>query len=559
MTAPIWSRYVESAATRYGVPPSLINSVINVESGGQPGAVSGRGAGGYMQLMPDTFAEVQKKYGLGPDRFDPETNINAGTAYIGQLYKQFGNWNDAIAAYNAGPNRWRQVQAGTRSAPRETVNYVPKVLAGFDQGKGTDVAMNRPLTEDQLLEFSRNGQMPGQTSLLNVTPEDMSKDYLGGMGNLLNFGQTPSQPPRTDPAALPGTTQTDRMDVSGKINELLQQYLQKPQQPASSPLQYALAGMSGAVQPLAGVHDRQVGIGEMLGALGGGMTRGNLAGDEAQQQRQGGELDKLLKVGGYQNQNRTAALNEASAIIENRYRTAATDKLLRPEAPETYTLAPGAQRRDAAGNIIAENPPTPPVPRQAQTVQTAEGVFVLNPDGTTGARVGSPVSSVQKQTPQEREAILQSDQKLESGVATIGTLKQALTLNDKAFEGVTAGARAWADRLIPGEHGGTVTTEFQNLVESGLLSQMKDIFGANPTEGERKVLLDLGASINKSAAERKVILNNAIAAAEARVARERQRADALRKGTYYNEPLPEPGSGGGGSAGGNSPDPLGIR
>jgi hypothetical protein len=558
MTQNIWNRYVESAAERYGVPPSLINSVISAESGGQPGAVSSAGAGGYMQLMPDTFAELRRKHGLGPDRMDPETNIQAGTAYLGQLYKQFGNWPDAISAYNAGPNRWAQVKAGTREAPRETQAYVPKVLAGFNQGKGADVPQNRSLTEDQLLELSRNGQTPGQTTLLNVTPDEMSKDYLSGAGNLLNFGQTPSQPPRIDPAAMPGSTQTDRLDVSGRINELLQQYMQKPQQTASSPLQYALAGMSGAVQPLAGVHDRKVGLGEMLGALGGGLTRGTMAGDEAQRQQQGGELEKLLKIGGYQNQNRTAALNEANAIIENRYRTAATDKLLRPEAPETYTLAPGAQRRDAAGNIVAENPPTPPVPRQAQTVQTAEGVFVLNPDGSLGQRVGSPVSAVQKQSPQEREAILESDKKLESGVATIGTLRQALTLNDKAFEGATAGARAWADRnLAPGEWGGTVTTEFQNLVESGLLTQMKDIFGPNPTEGERKVLLDLGASVNKSKEERTAIINNAIAAAEARVARERQRAEALRKGTYYTEALPEPGSGG--SGGGNPPDPLGLR
>ena len=126
-------------------------------------------------------------------------------------------------------------------------------------------------------------------------------------------------------------------------------------------------------------------------------------------------------------------------------------------------------------------------------------------------------------------------------------------MNKKAFSGVTAGARAWADRIAPGEWGGTATTEFQNLIESGLLSQMKDIFGSNPTEGERKALLDLGASVNKSEAEREVILNNAIAAAEARLARERQRADALRKGTYYTEGLPEPGAGG--SGGGNPPPP----
>jgi hypothetical protein len=348
--ANIWNRYVESAAERFGVPPSLVNSVINVESGGRPDAVSGAGAGGYMQLMPGTYGDLAKQYGFGPDRMDPANNINAGTAYMAQLYKQFGNWPDALSAYNAGPNRWRQVKAGEREAPRETQSYVPKVLAGFEQGKGADVPLfsaQRAATDEDTNRWSNsafgNLSATAGSGLLNFAPE---LNYQDGLGPLLNTGQTPSQPPRTDPAALQGTTQTERLDVSGRVNELLQQLMQQPQKSAMSPLQYQLAGMGSAVGELAGVHNRRVGIGEMLGALGGGMTRGTLAGEQAQRSDVAGELDKLLKVGAYQNQERTGALNEANSIIDNRLKDAQTKKALAPTSDADRYKVVGKQIYD---------------------------------------------------------------------------------------------------------------------------------------------------------------------------------------------------------------------
>lgn len=424
VTAPIWNRYVESAAERYGVPPALVNSVIGVESGGQAGAVSGKGAGGYMQLMPDTFAELQKKHGLGPDRFDPETNINAGTAYMAQLYKQFGNWPDALAAYNAGPNRWAQVKAGTREAPRETQAYVPKVLAGFGQGaqtRGADVAPG--LTRPQPGRSSGMGPMfgaarPNQslTGLLEVEDEN---NFHDGLGNLLNFGQTESQPPRTDPAAMPGATQTDRMDVSGRINELLSQYLQKPQAAGPSQLQYALAGAQKGIAGLAGVHDRRVGIGEMLAGLGGGVTTGGLAYDEAQRQQrvdQVGEIGTLAKLQGYQRTEATAARQMAAAnAFADRLEQAGQkdlaaavrgnpslmDEVVKAQAASIYpkegggySLSPGQTRYGPNNQPVASVAPT----QDATTtpLSAAEVQALGLPVGTVAQRDGKGAVSIVK-------------------------------------------------------------------------------------------------------------------------------------------------------------------
>src|SRR5262245_10066438 len=68
-----WASDIREIAARYGVDPALVESVIRVESAGNPWAVSRKGAQGLMQLMPQTA------YSLGVrDAFDPRQNIDGG-------------------------------------------------------------------------------------------------------------------------------------------------------------------------------------------------------------------------------------------------------------------------------------------------------------------------------------------------------------------------------------------------------------------------------------------------------------------------------------------------
>jgi hypothetical protein len=300
---------ISSASRRFGVPEERIRAVMGVESGGRADAVSPKGAAGLMQVMAPTYQDLAKRHGLGPDRFDPTNNIFAGTAYLGEMYDQFGNWDEATQAYNMGPGRAMRVRNGTATVPAETAAYLPKVNAAlgiFDQGQGGDVAPG--LTRPRPGQTSGMGPMfgaarPGQ-SLTGLLEVDDENNFYEGLGGLLNVGQEPSQPPRTDPAALPGTTQTDRapselgagLGINDRLNGVMQQLLDpKTQRPQMSQGGYMMAGALGAVSPLAGVRDRKVGIGELLGALGGGLTRGAMAGEEARQQRLGSEFDNLYK------------------------------------------------------------------------------------------------------------------------------------------------------------------------------------------------------------------------------------------------------------------------
>lgn len=321
MVIAAYDPIIAEASRRFGVPEERIRAVMQVESGGRRDAVSPKGAAGLMQIMAPTYQDLAKRHGFGPDRFDPRNNIMAGTAYMGEMYDQFGNWDEATLAYNMGPGRAMEVRNGTATVPAETAAYGPKVKAALS-------TFGQPQTQEATVPLFSGPRVGSLTGLLEV---DDDKNFYEGLGLLGNVGQTPSQPPRTDPAALPGTTQTDRLDLSGRINAMLEQYLQQPQKAMPSQLQYMLAGAQKGIQGLAGVHDRKVGIGEMLAGLGGGVTSGGLAYDEAVQQRQGGELDRLLKAGAYQNQNRTADLNERNSVYDNEYKRAATLKALTPD------------------------------------------------------------------------------------------------------------------------------------------------------------------------------------------------------------------------------------
>ena len=123
-------RWANQAAAETHVPAAMLLAVAAQESGFNPSAVSPAGAQGLMQFMPATWA----RYGRG-NPFNPKAAIFAGAAYLRHLALKLGSWPLAIAGYNAGGQA--VVNAGYRIPPyRETQNYVPAVLAHYQQISG---------------------------------------------------------------------------------------------------------------------------------------------------------------------------------------------------------------------------------------------------------------------------------------------------------------------------------------------------------------------------------------------------------------------------------------
>ncbi|CAB1369750.1 lytic transglycosylase domain-containing protein [Denitratisoma oestradiolicum] len=117
---------IQEAAYRHHMPTALLKAVIAVESGFNTRAVSAKGALGAMQVMPATGA----RFGVR-ELSDPAVNIDTGARYLALLLKRFqGNLPLALAAYNAGEGA---VEDRAHRLPpyRETMLYVPAVLAKF--------------------------------------------------------------------------------------------------------------------------------------------------------------------------------------------------------------------------------------------------------------------------------------------------------------------------------------------------------------------------------------------------------------------------------------------
>lgn len=133
------------ALQKLGIDPAWVYGLIRAESLFLPGAVSGAGAMGLMQLMPTTGMHLAKRIGVdmddSSDLFDPYTNLTLGSHYMQTLLVRFkGSEPAATAAYNAGATRvteWLPKAGSTLPADvwvdtipyDETRGYVRRVLA----------------------------------------------------------------------------------------------------------------------------------------------------------------------------------------------------------------------------------------------------------------------------------------------------------------------------------------------------------------------------------------------------------------------------------------------
>ena len=112
---------IAKAADKHHVDSLLVAAVVEVESTFDPEAGSHKGAVGLMQLLPSTAGMPRNKL------LDPDTNLDAGSAYLAELIERFdGDLALALAAYNAGPRHVRNYE-GIPPFP-ETQQYVEKVL-----------------------------------------------------------------------------------------------------------------------------------------------------------------------------------------------------------------------------------------------------------------------------------------------------------------------------------------------------------------------------------------------------------------------------------------------
>jgi soluble lytic murein transglycosylase len=122
---------VRAAAATERVPPELVWALMREESGFQPDALSGVGARGVLQLMPETAARMARELGEPEPHvdalYDPALNVRFGVHLLGGLVRQFPNrLPAAIGSYNAGEavvSRW--VASGAALDEDEWIEAIP--------------------------------------------------------------------------------------------------------------------------------------------------------------------------------------------------------------------------------------------------------------------------------------------------------------------------------------------------------------------------------------------------------------------------------------------------
>lgn len=159
------AHYLVRLEEEFRVDALLLLAVIERESRYDTRARGPNGGQGLMQVRDVAAREIAPKAGLdwgnGGDLFHPEINLRLGTAYLAEMKSAFGRWDWALAGYNIGPTRLRQLLRRGRPAP--SVYSHPIIARWTELSERHSVALarsGRPLAVQPVAEDLPVGDSP---------------------------------------------------------------------------------------------------------------------------------------------------------------------------------------------------------------------------------------------------------------------------------------------------------------------------------------------------------------------------------------------------------------
>lgn len=318
-----FQQYLQNKYKLGNITPTRMAAVIQKESSGNPKAISPIEDDEYdqpvglMQIRPSTARDP----GLGLGSFasgtnleireklmDPDFNIQVGNAYLDALYKRYGNWYDAHAAYNMGFGGFEEHRKKGWTLPDETLGYAGELSKVSDQpfnlsmgkqgvaeeeyrtvyvgGMGyVDIPANA--SEDQMLQYFQNkyklktflAEPP--VPLPEVTPEevDMGEELETGLGTTFVFGNLVSAQGAIGTAAQQGLIEPETAaEYLGYVRDAMRSM------PLPEVMERAYSGDMGdfwdafAESPLTVLsHTATVGLGSSTPILAAGVAGGLVA------------------------------------------------------------------------------------------------------------------------------------------------------------------------------------------------------------------------------------------------------------------------------------------
>ncbi len=329
----------------------------------------------------------------------------------------------------------------------------------------------------------------------------------------------------------------------------------RQQRVGPSPAEQLLAVAAALGQPT-----RTGSFGETMGNLSGALLKQASAKRSAEEERQM-LYDKYgMEIGNERLRMLTAAANQAGQTYS---RTAAAEAArARAQAAAAKANRPifrGTEKLND-GTIVAiyEDPTTgrltnQPVGQGEQQLMPTELLAGGKPVFRMGSKLvladGSPVTNVDKPerklSPTEIALVDEKTKSLTAGKESLISLNRALELNPLALEGSLTGFRKSVGAFFSSDDPAYVATEdLDKTITGSALSQMKSVFGANPTEGERKILLELQGSSNQPRAVRERIFRNAMEAVQRRIESEAKTLADVRSGSFGRVQSATPSGGG---------------
>lgn len=330
------------------------------------------------------------------------------------------------------------------------------------------------------------------------------------------------------PLQLPGYAAPQSLDLATSLSQLGQQYKQA-QQDALVKNTLASLGQNGngQIDPSALIGSGNMSLAQL------GLQIQNRQQDQARQERQDQRQLSRDAVDDRFRQQSLALQQRAAARADQTPEQAAAE---RAKAAAAYGLDPNSPRGQAfalTGKIPEADTTVTSQIEQRKKAAAAAGLTPDNPAYNSYTLTGKmPREDAQPLTATDKKAILEADEHVLNTQQTIDNLKTMQGLSKKAYEGPTAGIRGYVGSLV-GTEAGEATANLQNLSTANALSQLKSTFGAAPTEGERKILLDIQGSANQPDSVRQEIYARAEKAAQRRLEFNKQRADELRGGQFY--------------------------
>lgn len=370
--------------------------------------------------------------------------------------------------------------------------------------------------QEEHIRNMQSGLGDEASSLAVNAPADIAADEGEGAASDLSVGTN----------SLAGILSGQRKSIGDLYDKITQNIQQRYRKPDINDL---LINVGMGMMSAPGENDS--------GGFGGAVQRGLRGIGTYAQSRRAYETDmnKMLS------ELETAKVKDLAGL-EEKYLTSAAaalkPKQLRTVGTQVVNGKIVAVREDPnTGEIVTtEIGEAPANLKPIPGVTSNQQPVFMGPDGPVDA-LGNPVVQFDVKakpvTATEQKEIFELEDNITSGLGTVKSLEEALSLNQQAYEGSLANWRKTVGQLFGSDDPRYVATEnFDNIIMTNALSSMKAIFGGNPTEGERAALRELQAISSKSRPVREAILRRALAAVKARIARGTSRLQGLKGGDY---------------------------